>query len=357
MIQFANMAFPKSMSSVAAIEIHCSQFPNRIQADLLASLRARAFNHKFHYDSHKQIQRWLALHEAHSPARADPKAKSAYVECFDTIASQLESEDEIHVISLGCGGGQKDVELLRKLIRSGRTVDYTPVDVTPAMTLVARKAAAAAIPANACHPLVCDLETAEDLPQTLASRISPTARRVILFFGMIPNFEPEVILPKLAALLGDIDILLFSANLAPGEDYDAGIRKVLPQYDNALTREWLATLPNDLGIEAAPEDIRFDIAPCPNTPEIKRIEATLTPRNNTTLNVAGETVQIRGGDSIRLFYSCRCTPDLLAEQLQRHELQISRDWISSSGEEGVLLVERYGRSEGSASRRVEPKLE
>jgi uncharacterized SAM-dependent methyltransferase len=221
-------------------------------------------------------------------------------------------------------------------------VNYTPIDVTPAMTLVARESASAAIPVEACHPFVCDLATAEDLPEALDARISPSARRVILFFGMIPNFEPNVILPKLAALLRDNDVLLFSANLAPGEDYEAGIRKVLPQYDNAPTREWLATLPADLGIENAPEDIHFEIAPCLNASDVKRIEAILTPGGDTTVRVASEVVQVREGDAIRLFFSCRYTPDLLGEQLQRHGLQVSRDWISTSGEEGVFLVERQG---------------
>jgi uncharacterized SAM-dependent methyltransferase len=339
---FANMCLSKSMSSVAHIEIHSSQFPDRIQADLIDSLRARTINHKFHYDSHRQIQRWLAVHEAYSPARADLEGQAVYAECFDGIASRLDRENEIHVISLGCGGGQKDVQLLEKLIGAGRTVNYTPIDVTPAMTLVAREAASAAIPVEACHPFVCDLATAEDLPEALDARISPSARRVILFFGMIPNFEPNVILPKLAALLRDNDVLLFSANLAPGEDYEAGIRKVLPQYDNAPTREWLAALPADLGIENAPEDIHFEIAPCLNASDVKRIEAILTPGGDTTVRVASEVVQVREGDAIRLFFSCRYTPDLLDEQLQRHGLQVSRDWISTSGEEGVFLVERQG---------------
>lgn len=340
MIQFANMGLSKFMSSVAPIEIHSSQFPDRIQADLIDSLRARAINHKFHYDSHRQIQRWLALHEAYSPSRAGPEGQTVYAKCFDAIASRLDRENEIHVISLGCGGGQKDVQLLEKLVSAGRTVNYTPIDVTPAMTLVAREAASAAIPVEACHPFVCDLATAEDLPEALDARISPSARRVILFFGMIPNFEPNVILPKLAALLRDDAILLFSANLAPGEDYEAGIQKILPQYDNALTRKWLATLPTDLGIKCASEDIRFEIAACLDASDVKRIEAILTPGGAANITIAGETIQISAGDSIRLFFSCRYTLDLLADQLKGQGHQVAHAWISRSGEEGVFQVVR-----------------
>ena len=67
---------------------------------------------------------------------------------------------------------------------------------------------------------------------------------------MIPNFEPQVILPKLASLVRPADFLLFSANLAPGKNYAAGMKKILPQYDNAPTRDWLMTFLLDLGVEA-----------------------------------------------------------------------------------------------------------
>ena len=67
---------------------------------------------------------------------------------------------------------------------------------------------------------------------------------------MIPNFEPEQILPKLASLIRPNDFLLFSANLAPGKNYAAGVKKILPQYDNCLTRDWLMTFLIDLGRRA-----------------------------------------------------------------------------------------------------------
>ena len=66
---------------------------------------------------------------------------------------------------------------------------------------------------------------------------------------MIPNFEPQVILPRLAGMIRPEDYLLLSANLAPGADYAAGVQRILPLYDNTLTREWLMTFLLDLGVE------------------------------------------------------------------------------------------------------------
>ena len=79
---------------------------------------------------------------------------------------------------------------------------------------------------------------------------------------MIPNFEPQIILPKLASLVRPKDFLLFSANLAPGNNYAAGVKKILPQYDNPLTRDWLMTFLLDLGVERNDGKLRFKIETC-----------------------------------------------------------------------------------------------
>ena len=97
----------------------------------------------------------------------------------------------MHLIGLGCGGGQKDTRLLKLLQESGRKTFYTPSDVSTAMVLVARQTAMTVIAGKDCFPLVCDLASADDLPAVLDARRSPEAARLITFFGMIPNFEPR----------------------------------------------------------------------------------------------------------------------------------------------------------------------
>jgi L-histidine N-alpha-methyltransferase len=76
---------------------------------------------------------------------------------------------------------------------------------------------------------------------------------------MIPNLEPDNILPKLAQLVRKDDLLLMSANLAPGGDYLAGVKRVLPGYDNAQTRAWLLAFLYDLGVEAGDGAVDFSI--------------------------------------------------------------------------------------------------
>src|SRR6476469_2898125 len=109
------------------ILIHPSQYPQAVQQELLRSLRERAVNHKFHYDSYKQTQKWLALHEAYSPARTDPDCGAVYDSSFAAAADACVG-NAVHVICLGAGGGQKDAQLLRRLRRPDRALAYTPMD-------------------------------------------------------------------------------------------------------------------------------------------------------------------------------------------------------------------------------------
>jgi hypothetical protein len=201
-------------------------------------------------------------------------------------------------------------------------------------------AASAIVPENACFPFVCDLALADDLPDHFARHGPPAAARVVTFFGMIPNFEPEAIIPKLACLVRPNDRLLFSANLAPGADYTSGVRQILPQYDNPSTRDWLLTFLFDLGVERGDGAIRFSIEDGPGGQGLKRVLATFRFANPREIIVAGEAFSFRPGDSIRLFYSYRYTPELAARLLRRHGLEVLEAWVTGSEQEGVFLCQR-----------------
>jgi len=322
------------MSATANVTIHRSQFPDAVRRDLLASLRARRVNHKFHYDSFKQAQKWLALHQIYSPSRNDPDCRSVYEEGFAAAARKFKAQ-RVHVIGLGCGGGQKDARLLKLLKGCGGNIFYTPCDVSAAMVLVAQKTALAVMPEQNSFPFVCDLAIADDLPAVFAQCPMPRASRLLTFFGMIPNFEPEQILPKLASLVRPKDFLLFSANLAPGTNYAAGVKKILPQYDNAPTRDWLMTFLLDLGVEK--RDGRMGFAIERGKFALKRAVARFHFSRARRIEVDGESFKFRRGESIRLFFSYRYTPERVQKALSKYGLEICGQWIAKSEEEGVFL--------------------
>ena len=319
--------------STADVTIHSSQFPEAVQRDLLASLRTRRVNHKFHYDSVKQTQKWLALHQAYSPTRNDADVGAIYDRAFRITLEKIKTK-RVHVIGLGCGGGQKDTRLLKLLESHGNEIFYTPCDVSVAMVLVARRTALAVVPEQNCFPFVCDLTTADDLQKFIATH-RPS---LITFFGMIPNFEPAEILPKLVSLVRPKDLLLFSANLAPGNDYAAGVKKILQQYDNALTHDWLMTFLLDLGVERRDGELKFSIEA--GELNLKRVVARFHFRRQRRIEIENETFKFKAGDVIRLFFSYRYTPELAQTILTKCGLEICDQWIAKSGEEGVFLCRR-----------------
>ncbi|MCX8089853.1 MAG: L-histidine N(alpha)-methyltransferase [Verrucomicrobiae bacterium] len=327
------------MNTVAQITIHPSQFPDAVRRDLLESLRSRQINHKFHYDSVKQTHRWLALHQAYAPSRTDPDCQRIYEAAFATAAAQHPAL-KAHVIGLGCGGGQKDTRLLRHLAALGRDLLYTPCDVSVPMVLVARAAALAVVPEENCLPLVCDLATADDLPEFFQTRRPAEVPRLITFFGMLPNFDPDAVMPRLAALLRPHDRLLLSANLAPGPDYAAGVERVLPQYDNELTRDWLMTLLLDLGVERGDGRLGFGIQEYPPGSGLRRIAALFRFERPRALLVEGERFDFAPGETLRVFFSYRYTPERVRRLLARHGLELREQWITDSEEEGVFLCRR-----------------
>lgn len=316
--------------------MHPSQFPRAVRDDLFRSLARRAVHHKFHYASYKQAALWLALHEAFAPSRRDPRARSAYRRAFDAAAAL--APGRVHVAGLGCGGGRKDAALLRRLRAAGAELFYTPVDASLPLVLAARRAPGAALPETNCLPLVCDLAAAKDLPEVLDAS-APKAPRVYTFFGMLPNFAPEEILPLLARLVSSRDQLLLSANLAPGPDYAAGLRQILPQYDNAATRAWLFSFLSDLGVEPADGRMRFAISPA-GSAGLQRVEAWFDFLRARSLRLEGRVFNFAAGERVRLFFSNRHTPQILRASLRQHGLEITNEWLPPSREEGVFLVRK-----------------
>ncbi|MEO6035265.1 MAG: L-histidine N(alpha)-methyltransferase [Verrucomicrobiota bacterium] len=325
------------MSCPVSITIHPSQFPENVRRDLLESLRSRQINHKFHYDSVNQAQKWLALHQAYSPSRTDPNCLQVYDQSFIAAAERIGGK-RVHLIGLGCGGGQKDARLLNLLKKSGRELFYTPSDVSVAMVLVAQAATSRVIGAKNCFPMVCDLASPSELKFSIPEGVNSS--RLLTFFGMIPNFEPQGILPKLAGILHEGDLLLFSANLAPGHDYAAGMRKILPLYDNKLTREWLQTFLLDLGVERSAGELTIKVESVRPNLRWKRVEANFCFAKRTRINLPEEVFKFRRGEKIRLFFSYRYTPPLLVPLLRGEGFDILDQWITTSGEEGVFLCRK-----------------
>jgi L-histidine Nalpha-methyltransferase len=317
------------------VRVHQSQYPTAVKEALFASLRGRAVNHKFHYASYKQAQQWSEIFTRYSPFINDPECRRIYEQSCEQ-AARLVAMNSMDVIGLGCGSGEKDLLLLRALHNSGKAVRYTPVDVSlPLVVAASRSAEDAGF--QAVPGILCDLS----VPGFSLNEGASDSGRLLTFFGMIPNFEPAIILPNLAGLLRPNDYLLLSANLAPGTDYEDGLRRVLPQYENPLTTAWLLTLLRDLGVHADDANVHWSIETDADCPDLRRITACFAFPRGQTVAAEGEGFSFAAGERIRLFFSYRYTLERLQTVLQKDGLSVRQTWMTD--EEAVLLCVKQGQ--------------
>src|SRR2546423_8614620 len=113
------------------------------------------------------------------------------------------------------------------------------------------------------------------------------------------------------------------------------MEKILPLYDNPLTREWLITFLLDLGIERTDGKIIVRIEN--GSTALKRIVADFEFSSGRHIEVEQQQFKFEPGDKMRLFFSYRYTAELVLSVLANHSLEVLDGWISKSEEEGVFL--------------------
>jgi hypothetical protein len=294
--------------------IHHSQTMEAIALARKESLREGRVDHSFHYATSRQSELWLEVHRAHSPAVSDGDVEKIYIKLF-AARSKRWAQKPVHVVGLGCGGGRKDQLLLESLCAQGARVRFTPIDVSASLALLSAETTRRFC-AEPQRPIVADLLQFSDLPEALAE-FDKGEPRLYTFFGMMPNFEPDAILPILRTWIRPEDQLFLSANLAPAADespqaYRNAMKIVRPQYANSETRNWLLRVLVDWGLEE---------------------RAT-----SYTLNIEEKSGLLRfvaAVEGLRLFFSYRYTPERLRSTLAAHGLQLGSGEISVSQEEGV----------------------
>ncbi len=232
--------------------------------------------------------------------------------------------------------------MLRRLQATGRPVDYFPSDSSLPLVLTAYERARNEVPPLPCAPTLCDLGGIGNLRELLVVDPPSTSIRVISFFGMLPNLEPERAVSLFNGVLGPTDLLLLSANLATEQDARNGLRRIRGQYDNVETRRWLMTFLLDLGFEVSDGDLEFGVEVSPTVPDLQRIVARFTLNKPRRLEIEGEEFCFPGGERWRLFFSYRYTAEGLRNLLKESHLDLVGEWVTQSGEEGVFLCRPSG---------------
>lgn len=273
--------------------------------------------------SHSSLARlWKEVHLTCSPFHQRPAVRRLYTQPA-TVLRALLRHAPYHFIALGCAEGLKESLLLRKLPKPNHLL-------TADTCLSMAKFAARKLPARAKIARQIDLTSPSSISRILTPPTShsktkaPRPARLITLFGVLPNLDPLPLLRRLARAMKRGDLLLFTTNLAPGNSSFVGARKVLPQYDNPPTRNWLEAATLRYRPKLPKGHLEFGVFPDPNQKTLARIEARWI-NNNLPIVV---------------FSSRRPTQLQVESWIQASGLRRLKLWIEPLGEEGVWLTTR-----------------
>lgn len=219
------------------------------------------------------------------------------------------------LLALGCADGTKESLLLKKL---SKPTSLLALDTN--LSLARR--AARRLPAFQKSAQRADLTSSLSL-QVLSSRLSPHPILITLF-GVLPNLNPLPLLRSIRRFMRKDDLLLFSANLAPGQSSNTGALRILPQYDNRPTRNWLEAAILRYRPKLPKGHLEFGVFPDPKQKTLARIEARWMSNHLPII----------------VFSSRRPTRLQVESWIQASGLRRLRRWIEPRGEEGVWLVTR-----------------
>jgi uncharacterized SAM-dependent methyltransferase len=277
----------------------------------------------------------LAYHQAYSPSRTETALLALYQQAFAAALRQA-AATSLHYISLGCGGGTKDVLFLQQALAHNTTPLFTPMDVSVALVVETMLRLQNSLPPVSSFPLVVDLETEPDLLPVLARYERTESRRVLACFGMLPNFVYQTFLPYVWRLLRPADLLLLSANLSP-HPYPDSVPHILPQYDNPLARAWFGGLLESLGFSAADLDVTVRARPLSADGQVWQIHSEAHCQRPVGVTLYEECHEFSAGERLQLFFSNRFTPQIMPQILADAGLIVLESFLFASQEEGIYL--------------------
>lgn len=320
------------------VSIHDSVRPAVRTAALIEALQRRVVPAAFHYETPRQARRWLALHEAFSPARKENAAAALYQKAGEALMPRLQGR-EVLLVGLGCGSGGKDKTLLQAARACGLKMHYAPVDISLPLVLTAAQAVESELyrSGGCLFPLVCDLTAVENGMAWLRTLRLEFMHPVFSFFGMLPSLSPQEVQECLSRWLIAESNLLLSANLISDDSHASALAGIMPQYDNALTRQWLGVFIEDLGISSNAGHIEFTAQRYQGNPPVWVIAGEWVFEQSVDVSAGGMLLNFSAGERLRLFSSYRYTPAHVAEALRPLGLQVVESWTDAASGEGVFL--------------------
>ena len=317
-----------------------SRSPKAVLQKQISLLKKGEVDPSLHYHSRLQSEAWKRVFKKHSPVSKDPSFGRIYQTLFSRVS--ISTSKKNHLIGLGCGTGVKERWLAKSMKQHGFQIQcFTAVDVSEDLCRMSMKRIHS-FSVEEPKARVMDLDAVKELRIQLDQKCL-REQRIYTFFGLVPNLAPESVVFILKEIMRPGDQLLLSANLAPvlkedESDGERALKKILPQYRNKETREWLSLLFQEQGIKwGCLSPLRFGV----EKGKGYRSVVVRTEIKNDFEWVLGSTIlKMKKGESLKVFQSRRWTPKAFEGWMRENGFKIRASEITPNREEGVWWVER-----------------
>lgn len=316
------------------LEVHSSCFPEVMAERMMRELRAGRMPQVLHYQGAAQSARWKQLYEAWSPYKRSEEYRSMYGRCFEAVAGRFKGRAV--VVGIGCGTGDKEHQLVAEFEKRRTSVDLALVDASQTLLLTAVMQFSRRPGVHEMFPLIADLEGLDEINSWLDAKLGDSVPRLFTCFSVLPNFRPNTLLGCIAKWMREEDRLLVSVNLAPGDDSKWPDR-ILPQYDNAETRQWLLTTLDQGGVSPSSGKLEFTTDACQEDARTVKIGAQWRFQSDAKFFINDSPVEFHAGSSMELFFSCRYREGVVEDQLREQGLSVCDAWQAPNGEEVIHL--------------------
>ncbi|MCI0447298.1 L-histidine N(alpha)-methyltransferase [bacterium] len=293
------------------ISVLCTE--RELADEFVRALTERNLPEKFFYWFPLSVKAWLDLCQ-------DGEYRN-FIRSFLLIESHAQEitsflPQEVDVISLGSGQGNKDLALLKVIKKSGRKICYWPIDSSQALLEMACQEA---IDSNIeVYAIKADILTQLPNPtQTSGPRL------YLLLGNTLGAFSPAEFCNALQQLLRNEDFLLVDGEIQASD--------TISGYDNPLNRRFAFAPLTSIGIDEADGKLHFETRQDAVRKGVSYLAKYFQAARDLNLRVAGKVIRLLENERLEMNHSCKYTQDAFRQLLTRDAgLEIIREFLSSN---------------------------
>ncbi|MCI0614925.1 L-histidine N(alpha)-methyltransferase [bacterium] len=304
------------------ISISVLRTEKELADEFVQAFTFRNLPEKFFYWFPLSVKAWLDLCQ-------DGEYRN-FVRSFHLIKSHAQEiatylPSKVDVVSLGSGQGNKDIALLKAILKSGRIPYYRPIDSSQALLEMACQEA---IDANIkFHAIKADILTQLSfLDQTSQPRL------YLLLGNTLGAFSPVEFCTELQKLLSSSDFLLVDGEIHSSDTVSG--------YDNPVNRRFAFSPLASIGITELDGQLHFEMQQDKVHAGLFYLAKYFRASRNLSLNVAGYKIQITEGDRLEMNHSCKYDHDTFLDILTETGFEIIREYLSQDGKFIMALVRK-----------------